>query len=519
MPAIFHLMSPHRHSIVMRTVFGDRRMKRFPPSGTEILTPAEMGEVDKLAIASGISGILLMEAAGHAVKDVVLAHYPQMRRAVIMCGPGNNGGDGYVVARLLGSLGVHVSVFANRPPKAGTDAASAAGNWHGGVLPLENLILETGDVVIDAFYGAGFKGALEGTEAEIVAKVAASAVPVIAVDLPSGVDGNSGQTKGPAFRADHTVTFFRMKPGHLLYPGRELCGELHLVDIGIPARVLDGMALGFGENSPDVFRAVLPNPTATVHKYGRGAVGVFTGQMASTGAARLSAFAAQRAGAGAVTLIAPDDAIGTLSGHVTSVMIRAADTAPDVGPLLDGGKFGAFIIGPGFGRFRSLKDFVLLLLQPRHAKPTILDADVFSAFAFEGEELFGAIKASGQPVILTPHAGEFARIFPDLAEDGGLAKHEKARLAAKRSGAVVVLKGADTVIAASDGRAVINANGVPGLATAGSGDVLAGFAGGLLSQGMPAFEAACAAVWHHADAGDRLADGFTAEDLAARIST
>ena len=491
----------------------------FPPDRCEILTPLQMAEADQLTIASGMPGIQLMEAAGHSVKDVVLAQYPQMRRAVILCGPGNNGGDGYVVARLLGSLGVQVSVFANRPPKADTDAAIAAGTWRGTVAPLDDLTLGSGDVVIDALYGAGFKGTLEGTEAEAVAKVAASAVPVIAVDLPSGVDGNSGQTTGPAFRVDHTVTFFRKKPGHLLYPGRGLCGELHVSDIGIPARVLDGMALGLGENSPDVFRAVLPNPTATVHKYGRGAVGVFTGEMASTGAARLSAMAAQRAGAGAVTLIAPDDAIGALSGHVTSVMIRTADTALDIGPLLGGGKFGAFIIGPGFGRFRSLKDFVLALLEPRHAKPAILDADVFSAFAFEGDQLFAAIKASGQPVILTPHEGEFARVFPDLSKDDRLAKHERARAAAARSGAVVVLKGADTVIAAPDGRAAINANGVPGLATAGSGDVLAGFAGGLLSQGMPAFEAACAAVWYHADTGGRLDDGFTAEALAARIST
>jgi ADP-dependent NAD(P)H-hydrate dehydratase / NAD(P)H-hydrate epimerase len=314
------------------------------------------------------------------------------------------------------------------------------------------------------------------------------------------------------------VTFFRKKPGHLFYPGRGLCGVLHVADIGIPLRVLDQMAPGLGENSPDVFHAALPNPLATVHKYSRGSVGVFTGEMASTGAARLSAMAAQRAGAGAVTLIAPDDAVGTLSGHVTSVMIRAADTIADARPLLGGGKFSAYIIGPGFGRFRSLKDFVLALLEPSHAKPTILDADVFSAFAFEGEELFGAIKASGQPVILTPHEGEFARVFPDLAKDGGLAKHEKALAAAARSGAVVVLKGADTVIAAPDGRAAINTNGVPGLATAGSGDVLAGFAGGLLSQGMPPFEAACAAVWHHADAGARLVAGFAAEELAAQIS-
>lgn len=518
MPAIFRLKSPLGHSISLRTVCGDRSMKRFPPSGSEILTPAEMGDVDRLAIASGIQGIQLMEAAGHAVKDVVLAHFPQMQRAMILCGPGNNGGDGYVVARLLGELGIPAVMFASRPPKAGSDAAIAAKNWRSTAMPLADLALQPGDVVIDALYGAGFKGVLEGTEAEAVAKVAASGVPVIAVDLPSGVDGNSGQTAGPAFQANHTVTFFRKKPGHLLFPGRELCGVLHVADIGIPGRVLDHMAIGLGENSPDVFSAALPSPSTTAHKYSRGSVGVFSGEMTSTGAARLAVIAAQRAGAGAVTLIAPDEALGTLSGHVTSVMIRVCDSASELGPLLSGGKFGAFIIGPGFGRFRSLKEFVLALLEPDHAKPIVLDADVFSAFAFEGDELFAAIKASGQPVILTPHDGEFARVFPEIAHNAGLPKHEKARVAAARCGAVIVLKGADTVISAPDGRAAINPNGVPGLATAGSGDVLAGFTGGLLAQGMPAFEAACAAVWSHADAGSRLDTGFAAEDLAARIS-
>jgi hydroxyethylthiazole kinase-like uncharacterized protein yjeF len=517
MPAIFHLKSLKLHSIIIRAICDNRKMKCLVPPGSEILTPAEMGEADACAIASGMPGIQLMEAAGHAVKDVLLRHYPAMRRAVILCGPGNNGGDGYVVAILLKNLGIPVEVYADRMPRGGSDAAIAARRWQGGVAPLATLVLQPGDLVIDALYGAGFKGKLEGVEAEAAGKTAASGMPVISIDLPSGVDGNSGHVSGAAFRADRTVTFFRKKPGHLLYPGRDYCGTLDVADIGIPARVLDATPIGLCENDPCVFRGLLPAQAATVHKYGRGSVGVFTGEAASTGAARLAAIAAQRAGAGAVTLIAPEEAIGVLSAHVTAAMIRAAGTVSDLYPLLGGGKFTAFIIGPGFGRFRSLKDFVLTLLEPRRAKPVILDADVFSAFAFEGGQLFAAIKASGRPVILTPHEGEFARIFPDLSEDGSLAKHEKARKAASRSGAIVVLKGPDTVIAAPDGRAAINSNGVPGLATAGSGDVLAGFAGGLLSQGTAAFEAACAAVWYHADAGSKLDGGFTAEDLAARI--
>lgn len=490
---------------------------RFPPKGSEILTPAEMGEADALAIASGIPGIQLMEAAGHAVKGIVLAHYPQLRRAVILCGPGNNGGDGYVVARLLASLGIEVAVFADRPPRTGSDAAFAARQWQGKVSPLSVVELMSGDVVIDALYGAGFKGLLEGAGADVAGKVAALALPVVSVDLPSGVSGNSGHAPGPAFKADHTVTFVRKKPGHLLFPGRGLCGQIHVADIGIPSRLINLIGCRLAENGPGLFRGALPKTAATAHKYTRGSVGVFTGEMASTGAAQLSAMAAQRAGAGAVTLIAPDNALGPLSGTVTSAMLRPANGVSDLEPLLKTGKYSAFIIGPGFGRFRALKEFVLALLEPGTGRPLVLDADVFSAFAFEGEQLFAAIKALGQPVILTPHAGEFARVFPDISDDGSLAKHEKARKAALRSGAVVVLKGPDTVITAPDGRAAINSNGNAGLATAGSGDVLAGFMGGLLAQGMPAFEAACAAVWHHAEAGNRLGTTFTSDALSSEI--
>ncbi len=491
-------------------------MPHFKSNGHELLTPAEMGEADRLTIASGIDGMALMEAAGHAVKDLVLGNYPDLKRAVILCGPGNNGGDGYVVARLLAERGVAVAVYGNGPPKAGSDAAKAAALWAGGSLPLDGLTVAAGDLVIDALYGAGFKGRLEGADAAATRLVRDSGAPVVAVDLPSGVSGLSGMAPGECFRAEHTVTFFRKKPGHLLQPGRELCGEVHVADIGISARVLGSIMPMLFENCPQIYESALPRPSVTTHKYARGAVGVFSGEAHATGAARLCAVAAARAGAGAVTLLGPDGALTEIASQVTSTMLRKAETIADVEAIAADAKFQALVIGPGFGRYRYLHDAVLATLAAPVSRGVVLDADVFSAFALEGDVLFAAIKGSAATVIMTPHEGEFARLFPEIAKSA-LPKHERACEAAKRAGAMVILKGADSVIASPDGRTAINSNGGPELATAGSGDVLAGVIVGLLAQGMAAFEAACAAVHLHAAAGSRLGPRLMAEELAAEI--
>ena len=491
-------------------------MTRIVITGHEILTPAEMGEADRFTMAAGIDGMTLMEAAGHAVKDVVLGFYPAIGRAVILCGPGNNGGDGYVVARLLAERGVPVSVYSNGTAKAGSDAAKAATLWTGGSMPLDRLAVGADDVVVDALFGAGFKGKLEGAEAAAAKLVRACGMPVVAVDLPSGVSGLSGAAFGESFSADHTVTFFRKKPGHLLQPGRALCGDIHVADIGINARVLGSIKPTLFENGPHIYQSALPRPSVTTHKYARGAVGVFSGEAHATGAARLCAASAARAGAGAVTLLGADDALTAMAWQVTSAMLRKVETISDVEAIVADAKFAALVIGPGFGRYRHLHEAVLSILAAPVSRGVVLDADVFSAFALEGEVLFAAIKASAATIIMTPHEGEFARLFPDLA-NGKLAKHERAREAARRSGAVVILKGADSVIASPDGCAAINSNGGPELATAGSGDVLAGVIGGLMAQEMAAFEAACAAVHLHASAGARLGPGLVAEELAAEI--
>ncbi len=485
--------------------------------GEELLTPDEMTRADQLAKNDGMPGLWLMENAGHAVKSVVLAAYPQLSRAVVLCGPGNNGGDGYVAARLLRSLGIETVIYRARPPKPGTDAATVAAAWQGSTAELAELEPYPGDVVIDALYGAGFEGALSGADAGAATKVNAAGVPVVAVDLPSGVSGSTGRAAGPAFRASHTVTFFRKKPGHLLYPGRALCGELHVADIGIRDLVLIEIAPQLREIGPAIFSDFLPKHSALTHKYARGAAGVFSGGQTTSGAARLSAMAAARAGAGAVTVFAPSDALAANAAHLTSLMLKKLDDASDLAAILADQRLQALVIGPAFGRHEWLREVVRLSLASAAPRAIVLDADVFSAFAERPDELFAAIRNSGAQVVLTPHAGEFQRIFPDIFSAAS-GKHEQARQAAEISGAVVLYKGPDTVIAAPDGRAAINTNGGAELATAGSGDVLAGLIAGLLAQGMPAFEAACAGAWMHGEAGRAAGKGAVAEDFVSVLA-
>jgi ADP-dependent NAD(P)H-hydrate dehydratase / NAD(P)H-hydrate epimerase len=481
-----------------------------------ILTPAQMAQADRLTIASGISGSWLMENAGHAVMDVVLNQYPALNRAVILCGPGNNGGDGYVVARLLAARGVPVVLYRAAPAKSGTDAALAQSRC---IMPVEDLAtlnIEAGDVVIDALYGAGFRGILQGADGAAVRIVHASAAPVVSVDLPSGLDGLTGKHQGPCFNAAHTVTFFCKKPGHLLYPGRALCGKIHVADIGISARVLTYIRPTLYENTPHLFASSLPQSNPETHKYARGAVGVFSGGAGATGAARLAALAAAKAGAGAVIVLAPEAGVVELGAHLTSAMIRTLASPEALTHCMNDKKYAAFVIGPGFRDMLRLKETVFSLLKSRRAFCLVLDADVFTAFADDADALFAAIKKSSCHIVMTPHEGEFQRLFRDIARSG-LAKHEKALAAATLAHCTVIYKGPDTVIASYDGRAAINANGGAMLATAGSGDVLAGIVVGLLAQGMQSFEAACGAVYVHGEAGNRLGFGLTAEELANAI--
>ncbi len=481
----------------------------------ELLTPAEMAELDRLAISSGpLDGYALMRNAGAAVARLALARFPQVAHIDVLCGPGNNGGDGYVAARLLRESGLSVSIWADQAPRPGSDAERALADC--GIVPkaLAEYLPRPGSLVVDGLYGAGLSKPLGGAARRAVEQVTEAELPLLAIDLPSGVSGDSGAVLGAAFKAAITITFVRKKPGHLLFPGRTLCGEVVVEDIGIRDDIVASVAPRCFENRAGLWR--LPKPEINTHKYSRGHVGVFSGGPSSTGAARLSANGAARAGAGAVTLLSPANALAVNAAHLTSIILRRSDTLEDALGFLRDRRPQALVYGPGLGAQEAVATFALEMLAALGGtvKTLVLDADALSQMARHASALFAAARAPGAPALtLTPHDGEFARLFPDLTADKVPSKVERARQAADRSGCTIVLKGADTVIAAPDGRAAINTNGTSWLATAGSGDVLSGVIASLAAQGMPPFEAACAGVWVHAEAAAGYGAGLIAEDL------
>jgi ADP-dependent NAD(P)H-hydrate dehydratase / NAD(P)H-hydrate epimerase len=345
----------------------------------------------------------------------------------------------------------------------------------------------------------------------------AGAAPVVAVDLPSGINGTSGAVMGVAVNAAHTVTFFRKKPGHVLLPGRLRCGTVCVADIGIPAATLESIAPRTFENVPALWRARFPVPREQGHKYDRGHAVVVSGPVWSTGAARLAARAALRAGAGLVTIASPRDALPVNAASNLAVMVRPVDGAQELSKFLGDRRLNAVALGPGLGVGEATCESVLTALSGDRA--VVLDADAITSFAGAPAGLAKALRARrDEPAVMTPHEGEFDRYFGALdAKTKVGSKLDKARLAATLVGATVVLKGADTVVAAPDGRAAIAANAPPYLATAGAGDVLTGMVAGLLAQGMPAFEAAAAAVWLHGEAAHKFGPGLISEDLSEAL--
>jgi NAD(P)H-hydrate epimerase len=464
-----------------------------------LLTTAEMRRADAAAIAAGISGPSLMEAAGGAVAEETRRRW-SARPTLVLCGPGNNGGDGFVAARCLVQSGwpVRVALLGAREALRG-DAAWAAGTWAGAVEPLRAEALEGAEFVIDAIFGAGLDRPIGSTAAATLAALKSREAPVVAVDVPSGVAGDTGEVLGVAAEASLTVTFFRKKPGHLLLPGRSLCGETVVADIGIPAAALDDIAPRLAENTPALWAELLPRPQPADHKYTRGHVVVIGGAMA--GAARLAATAAARIGAGMVTLLAPETALPLLAATPAAIIAAARPRPAELLDWLKRRKAAAVLIGPGLGQGSDLQPLVNAVLSSQ--LPAVFDADALTAL---GE---GAVAASRRAAtILTPHAGEFARVF------GGEGKRlERARAAAAACGAVIVAKASDTIVAHPDGRAIINANAPPWLASAGTGDVLAGMILGLLGQKMPPFEAAAAAVWLHGERAAQRGQNLIADDL------
>jgi|SRR5215217_681721 len=469
----------------------------------EILTVGEMAAADQAAIAKGTPGTVLMERAGTAVADAIRARFKPCRVAVL-CGPGNNGGDGYVVARLLKRRGWPVWVETLGAPTT-PDAKAAAAKWRGETVPIA-ASKKPADLIVDALFGAGLSKPLTG-EALRMAKASQDLKGrVVAIDMPSGIHGDTGQTLGDtAFRVDLTVTFHRRKPGHALEPGRSACGEVVVADIGLlPAPA----AATLLENTPALWLAAFPWPDSASHKHVRGRLAVVSGEQLSTGAARLAARAGLRIGAGVVTLLSPPSALAVNAAHLEAVMLRAFDNEQQLVEAADSAD--AVVIGPAAGVHAGTRANLFALAHTGAAM--VVDADALTVFRDKPADLFNALDRDD---VLTPHPGEFERLFPGLLK-AGPSRVEAAREAARKAGAIVVLKGADTVVAGPDGRAAVALESAPWLATAGSGDVLAGFIAGLIAQGMDSFDAACAGVWIHAEAARKHGPGLIAEDLPGR---
>lgn len=473
-----------------------------------LLSVAEMAGADAAAIAGGMPGLALMENAGAAVAREVRRRWPRQPVA-ILCGPGNNGGDGFVAARHLKEQGwpVRLALLGARDDLTG-DAAANAARWTGAIAPLDATVFDGCGLVVDALFGAGLARPITGVAAAMIEAINARRLACVAVDMPSGVHGDTGEILGTAPRARVTVTFFRRKPGHVLYPGRALCGDTIVADIGIPEAVLADIGPKTFANAPALWHAQWPWPEASANKYSRGHA-VIVGGAEMTGAARLAALGARRIGAGLVTLAVPASAFAVYAAGPPGTLVKPLAGGGDraFAAYIADARRNAMLVGPGAGVSALTKRRALAALKT--GKAVVLDADALTAFAETPKALFKAIKG---PCLLTPHEGEFRRLFPGSGD-----RLARARAAARKAGAVVLLKGPDTVVAAPDGRAAINENAPAELATAGSGDVLAGLALGLMAQGMAPFEAACAAVWVHGAAAAVIGPGLIAEDLPDQI--
>ncbi len=504
----------------VRPLSDDAAMNRPDLTELALLDVAGMALADQAAITAGTQGLLLMEKAGQAVADAVIRRARPGANVLVLCGPGNNGGDGFVAARLLADRGLRVTLALSceRSRLAG-DAAAMAQRWKGAIESIAGLQPDRYDLIVDALFGAGLSRPLEGEVATLVAAVNASGRSVVAVDVPSGLSGDTGASQGEVVRAAQTVTFFRLKPGHLLQPGRALCGTVTLADIGIAPELVftaDSPATTF-RNAPALWREDWPSHAVETHKYRRGAVLVVAGGLAGVGAPRLGARAALRVGAGQATIGCRPEALAAHAARgPDALMQRAVADSEALGRLLAEPRLSAVLIGPALGLDARAREAVMAVL--RAGVPAVLDADALSLLAPRIGSLKRLVARRRGACVLTPHEGEFERLFsavPEIAQTPS--KLERARRAAVHAAAVVVLKGPDTVIASPDGRAAINTTGSPALATAGSGDVLGGLIAGLLAQGMPAFEAACAAVWLHGRAGEEAGIGLIADDLPEAV--
>lgn len=467
--------------------------------GRPILTPQEMQAAEQAIIAQGLDSFELMQRAGDAVAEFVHANWPE-GTIQVLCGPGGNGGDGFVAAAKLSKLWRDVKVYCMVPvSELKGDVAKAAALWEGPVGTLEEAVEAPHDLVLDALFGGGLSRALEGTAAQLAQRGGR----IISIDVPSGICGLRAKPLGPCFLAEGTITFAALRPAHVLRPASAYCGSVFVADIGVPVQTR------LMENSPVLWLRLLPQPGMADHKHSRGHLKVLSGGVSSTGAARLSVRAGLRIGAGLATLLTPPSALMVNAGQLTAVMVKAVDGAEELSEAIQ--TASVVIAGPGAGITPATRANVEAILKgPGRA---VLDADALTVFETQQDQLFKRLRPAD---LLTPHIGEFKRLFGDLL-DTATNKVEAVRQAAARAGCTVLLKGPDTVIAQPDGAAVVNIHATRWLATAGSGDVLAGFAGGLMAQGADTLVAASMAAWIHGEAGRRVGAGLISEDLERQV--
>jgi len=489
-----------------------------------ILSVDQTRQVDQKTIASSKSGFELLSAAGRQVFEVVRDVASKEDRILVACGSGNNGGDGLIAARLLLDAGFKVSVaLLSTPESVQGDARLALDALNQPTMKLSYARPNDFELIIDALLGTGIDRLISGKLEQWIDEVNASSASVISIDMPTGISGDSGSVMGTSLKAEHTVTFFRKKPGHVLYPGRHYCGTIHLRQIGIDASLLEALQPVVYENDCSLWQECIPNIEWDAHKYTRGHAVVVTGDASSTGAARLAGRAALRAGAGAVTFACPESAIDTVAAHVTCEMIKRVDSADELEVILAHNRIKSIVLGPGMGVGRQTRAMVETALTS--SASVVLDADALTSFENRLDELVKHIAVTKGGVVLTPHMGEFKRLFGEYFSSGTSethnTEHKSATLnkiqlaldAARACGATVVLKGPDTVIANPDGHCIVNTNAPPWLATAGSGDVLAGTIAGWLAQGVYSFNSASIGCWMHGEAAMAFGPGLIATDI------
>ena len=475
----------------------------------EVLTVDEMYAADRFASEHGVASLELMEEAGLAVANEICKRWTPSSCAVL-CGPGNNGGDGFVVARHLNARGWDVWVeTAVDIARLKGDAAVMAGRWSGETISLDGGG-RAAELVVDALFGAGLSRPLDGAVRRRVLDLKQQQCPVVAVDVPSGIHGDTAKAfDAVSIDATLTVTFFRKKPAHLLLPAALKCGDVVVADIGIPETAISAIKPKLFENGPALWR--YPWPKSESHKYARGHCVVVSGPAHATGAARMAARGALRVGAGLVSVASPPDALAINAAALTAIMVKPCAGASGLAELLKDKRFNAVVVGPGCGVGSATKKLVAAALASGAA--CVLDADALTSFADNAEALFVLLR---DPAVLTPHQGEFERLFPGLLAKSRN-KVEAARAAAAQAKCTVLIKGSDTVVASPDGSAIVNSHAPPALATAGSGDVLAGFIGGLMAQSLNSFDATAMAVWLHAEAARMFGPGLIAEDLPEEL--